>query len=378
MKENAVRKKFVVVGEKVFLDRYNLFLKCLESYFHRYDTISTPNVRPAKSKRSFMRQVWNGFPIIKYFRYPKCYDLNKAVWAFDYKSHILQKNIRNQNPDLILQIFCLSCPLDKKSKTPFIMSLDYTMALAERNYPKWAEFPSRRERMKWMDRERDTYMRALFLFPWSHLVSESLQKDYGIDATKIVVTGAGGAFNETASGLKNFGTNILLINGSDFIRKGCDIAIEAIKKVRKMIPQVQLIVVGAADGPRFENVIYKGRIKDRELLRKLFIESDLVLAPSRCDPFPGFIIEAMGFGTPCIVSNKDGMPEIVDDNINGLVLRELTHDLLAKSIVSLLSNKDQLQKFSTAAVKKVSSKLNWQSVTKTIFDTTFDKISMAN
>jgi glycogen synthase len=54
-------------------------------------------------------------------------------------------------------------------------------------------------------------------------------------------------------------------------------------------------------------------------MRELFLSSDLVLAPSRCDPFPTFLIEAMNFGLPCVASDVDGLPEIVEHEVTGLV-----------------------------------------------------------
>jgi glycosyltransferase involved in cell wall biosynthesis len=101
-------------------------------------------------------------------------------------------------------------------------------------------------------------------------------------------------------------------------------------------------------------------------MRQLFLETDLVVAPARCDPFPSFVIEAMNYGVPCIVSGNDGMPEIVDDGINGLVVDPLTPELLAEKIINLLGDRAKLSSMSEQAQQKVKTQFNCQTITHKI------------
>ena len=361
--------KLIITGERKFIERYGLFLASQEQYFPGVTALSAPSLKPAKSKSGLFRQLSGGYPVISYLLSDKKFDPHRSIWAFRYKSRYFKRILSKSPPDVILQLFGMFNSAPGNVNCPLLLSLDYTMALAEKNYPLWAEFPTQRQRNKWMELERRTYESASFLFPWSELAARSLQEDYGIASGKIVVTGSGGNFNYRVNEVKKFGSGILLMNGSDFYRKGGDIALEAFKIIQQSSPGMQLIITGSEEQAGLKNVRYTGMIKNESQMRKLFTEADLVLGPARCDPFPGFLIEAMQCGTPCVVSGADAMPEIVDHGINGVVLEELSPENLATAVLALSRDPKRLQQFSLSAKNKVARKLNWNHVSQTIYGT---------
>ena len=103
----------------------------------------------------------------------------------------------------------------------------------------------------------------------------------------------------------------------DFELKGFDIAARSVAT----LPDTDLVFVGAPDGKeqeiaeRFLNLgIPKGRLtvrgfKDREALKRLFCEVDLVLMPSRTEGFGLTGLEGLSAGLPVIVSKKSGFGE---------------------------------------------------------------------
>jgi glycogen(starch) synthase len=126
------------------------------------------------------------------------------------------------------------------------------------------------------------------------------------------------------------------------------------------------VVIGADLPEKLEGVINPGHVGSAADLQTLFLTSDLVVAPGRCDPFPTFLMEAMNYGVPCVVSNQDGMPEIVDHEINGIVLSQPTPADLAREIIALLSTPDRLQQMSVQARQKIKTQLNWTTIAQTI------------
>ncbi len=84
------------------------------------------------------------------------------------------------------------------------------------------------------------------------------------------------------------------------------------------------VIVGMSSEIADPGVVNHGYVSSPEKMRELFLSSDLVLAPARCDPFPTFLIEAMNFGVPCVTSDADGMPEIVAHQLTGLVISEVS------------------------------------------------------
>lgn len=101
--------------------------------------------------------------------------------------------------------------------------------------------------------------------------------------------------------------------GSGFSRKGIDAAIAAVSAT-----PFWLAVVGR-DRPR---KAASPRIKflgGREDVRPYYAAADCVLLPTRYDPFPNTVLEAMAMGVPAIVSSRCGAAEVVEPGVNGWV-----------------------------------------------------------
>jgi UDP-glucose:(heptosyl)LPS alpha-1,3-glucosyltransferase len=99
--------------------------------------------------------------------------------------------------------------------------------------------------------------------------------------------------------------------GSGFSRKGLDAAIQAVSQT-----PFWLVVVGR-DRPRATT---NPRIKflgGREDVRPYYAAADCFLLPSRYDPFPNTVLEAMAMGLPAIASSRCGAAEIVEPGVNG-------------------------------------------------------------
>ena len=106
-------------------------------------------------------------------------------------------------------------------------------------------------------------------------------------------------------------------DGEDFELKGFDIAARSVAA----LPDTYLVFVGAPDGKEKEIAkrlldlgIPKGRLtvrrfKDREALKQLFCEVDLVLMPSRTEGFGLTGLEALSAGLPVVVSKNSGFGE---------------------------------------------------------------------
>ncbi|ARV62586.1 hypothetical protein BZZ01_31670 [Nostocales cyanobacterium HT-58-2] len=89
-------------------------------------------------------------------------------------------------------------------------------------------------------------------------------------------------------------------------------------------------------------------------------KTDLVLAPGVCDPFPTFLMEAMNYGVPCVVSANDGMSEIVEHGKTELVIPQPNPDLLASKITYLLKDSSALIAMPQNVRHKIKTQLNWE------------------
>ena len=107
-------------------------------------------------------------------------------------------------------------------------------------------------------------------------------------------------------------------DNEDFELKGFDIAARAVAS----LPGTRLVFVGAPDGKREEikamltkcgvpakSLRVRGFVQSRDDLRRLFLEVDLVLMPSRTEGFGLTGLEALSAGLPVLVSSNSGFGE---------------------------------------------------------------------
>ncbi|MBW4526554.1 MAG: glycosyltransferase family 4 protein [Phormidium tanganyikae FI6-MK23] len=362
-------KTVLVTGESLFLDRHRCLFEALSSHFdHIHFSPRQSEWYEAKLPRTALKSLLM-LRTGSLSAANAVFQKNKA--AFVLKSQRAERQIQhlNQQPDLIFQLFGTYSPVWKNCTIPYVMLLDYTTALAEKNWSAWATFLNARSREAWFECERLAYAKAKHIFSMSHVVKASLIQDYDVPDHKVTVVGSSGDFQQPYAGDKTFGSRQILFNGSDFERKGGALVLEAFRQVKQAIPEAKLVVIGKKLSIEESGIENPGHIASRSELHRLFLQSDLVVAPADCDPFPTFLMEAMNYGIPCVVSDHDGMPEIVDHKVDGIVLNSLTAEQLANYLIDLLNHPDVLVSMSQAARLKVKTKLNWSTIAKTIRET---------
>ncbi len=360
-------ENILVTGDSLFLRRYRPLFEAIAEQGHQLSYLSG-NQRFDSSLLNQAAKIVNKLIYTVSPLYAN--RLQKNSRAFISNSRSMERRIKQlqEQPDFVLHVFCMYAPFWDHFDIPYGMYLDYTMTLVHKNWSPWAPFETTEKFSEWLSCERLAYERSTHLFTMSHLVKASLVDDYGISPEKITVVGSFANRHTIYEGEKKFGSKQILFNGAEFERKGGDLVLEAFKQVKQTLPEAKLVVIGKKLKTTIAGVENPGRIASLEDMRQLFLETDLLLAPGRCDPFPSFVIEAMNYGVPCIVSGNDGMPEIVDHGLNGLVVDPLSPELLAEKIIYLLCDQTTLLSMSQQARQKVKTQLNRQSVAKKIMN----------
>jgi glycosyltransferase involved in cell wall biosynthesis len=78
----------------------------------------------------------------------------------------------------------------------------------------------------------------------------------------------------------------------------------------------------------------------------------------RKDILPNFLKEAMSMEVPVVTSRINGIEELVDDGINGILVPPENPEAIADAIVLLFSNPDLRKKMGKEARKKIQKDFN--------------------
>lgn len=147
-------------------------------------------------------------------------------------------------------------------------------------------------------------------------------------------------------------------------RKGFKHLQGALEKIRGNYPsdKIELLIFGLSKTEEFSNLGFQvkclGRIYDDVTLALIYSCADLFIAPSTEDNLPNTVLEALSCGTPCIAFNIGGMPDLIDDGINGFLVPEFKEDELAARLILLMENDSKRSLFSQNARIKVEKKFS--------------------
>jgi glycosyltransferase involved in cell wall biosynthesis len=93
-----------------------------------------------------------------------------------------------------------------------------------------------------------------------------------------------------------------------------------------------------------------------------FKEADIYLMPSRSDAFGISFLEAWSSGKPVIGARIGATPEVIRENIDGLLAEFDNPKDIAEKVISLLKNSRLRKKYGLAGQLKVSQKYTWDII----------------
>jgi glycosyltransferase involved in cell wall biosynthesis len=119
-----------------------------------------------------------------------------------------------------------------------------------------------------------------------------------------------------------------LIVGNDWHRKGASAAWQAVRQLRDTGAHVSLVTVGMQppasfgdqDGLQCVEKLDKRNAAEWARFRRILLDSDVLLLPSKADFTPNVIIEAYAFGIPVIATAIGGIPEMVEHSRTGYLV----------------------------------------------------------
>ena len=146
---------------------------------------------------------------------------------------------------------------------------------------------------------------------------------------------------------------LVLFAGRHVPDKRTHLVADAVARAREELPDLRAVLVG--DGPERPALLARlrgddaitapGFVDERELARLMRSAACLVCA-SRREGYGMVVAEAAAAGTPSVVvaAPESAAPELVEDGVNGRVVREPGPEALAEAIVAVVREGDTLRR----------------------------------
>ena len=143
--------------------------------------------------------------------------------------------------------------------------------------------------------------------------------------------------------------NNILFAGTIIPRKGYGDLIKAFAKIAKKYPNWKIIFAGngeienakkiASEYGISNQIVFPGWINGKKK-EETFQKASIYCLASDGEGFPMGVLDAWAYGIPCVVTPVGGIPDIIKDEVNGLIFPVGDIDTLASKLEKLITNKD--------------------------------------
>ena len=173
--------------------------------------------------------------------------------------------------------------------------------------------------------------------------------------------------------------DIILFTGRIIAAKGICTISEAMPKVLRLFPDALFVFIGAGNSELYQrrlrmlgipsrNFLFMGYLKDTSDLASYYKASSVYLAPSLYENLPIRILEAMACGVPVVASSVCAIPEVIDNGVNGMLIKPGSVNDLSNAICCLLRDPCLRKKMGENARKTVLKRFNWRVNASRTFD----------
>jgi glycosyltransferase involved in cell wall biosynthesis len=179
-------------------------------------------------------------------------------------------------------------------------------------------------------------------------------------------------------------SKLILAVSSGTVLKGIVFVFLALKEIVKEIPSVKLMVIGIEDKYQEQmsstinrlqiqkNVILVGRVPNSEM-PQYYASSDVVVLPSLHENFPVVALEAISSGKPVIASRVGGIPELISNNENGILVSPGDIEQMVEALFRLLENSSLGNRMGYVGRKMAEEEFDWKKIGQ-LYLTEFEKL----
>ena len=332
-------------------------------------------------------RYWNVCGILNPFHIPislKAYYLlrtfnpNRWVWSsqYHYESFSYYKRIRSfvkrsrwvdqqldqlkNDVDAVFQTGAYCLPQMRKLEVPYFVYIDYTTILADRTYALWARFRSDREKLEWIQVEREVYDRADRVFTFHEGARSSVITDYDIAPEKVIKVGAGVILGDVPQPECVDDSKTILFAGRDFARHGGELVLQALQLVQRAIPEATLVIAGSRLNTNNSSVKYLGSVSHSDL-QNLYRQARVLVLPGKVGGFQT-VTEAMAHGCVCITAaGNPYFDDVILDGKTGYAVDDSPRQI-AERMLMVLRNQDLQHQIGKQAAEHIAQHFTWPRV----------------
>ena len=162
----------------------------------------------------------------------------------------------------------------------------------------------------------------------------------------------------------------MLYAGKRSLGKGTNVLIAALDAVRAGAPGVRFAFAGKGEltPPPRADVHVLGS-EPQPTLFALYGAADVVVVPSVWpEPLSRVLIETMYFGRAVVATRVGGSPELVEDDLTGLLIEPRDPAAIATAVVTLLRDPARRARLGAAAAQRVASELDEERRVATLLE----------
>ncbi len=144
------------------------------------------------------------------------------------------------------------------------------------------------------------------------------------------------------------GQHILLAAVDRLIQQGCPLRL----RLAGSGPDEESLRAHAAQLAQPSSVLFEGAV-NQDRISTLYAAADIFCLPSFAEGVPVVLMEAMSMEIPCVTTNITGIPELIRDGIEGLLVPPSDLDALVEALAKLVDDAPLRRRLAASARERI-------------------------
>lgn len=169
---------------------------------------------------------------------------------------------------------------------------------------------------------------------------------------------------------------LVVFTGRFIPEKGIDVLVGAMR----LLQDEPVVLMMAGDGPLkgnveasgLSNIITLGRLNQSDIAA-LLLEADVFCLPTRSEGFCTSLLEASACGTASVITDVGGARELIPDDSYGWVLNDVSAEVIANKLKSIVDDRDVVSSKGDKARKWVEEHCSWRGTALAVLEAVLER-----